>query len=350
MRHTVGLSILISLAIFFNCSKEQRLKDAALSDVHAGRFDAAIKKYQTILEIDNDSPLNLNNFGWIYLKNDNLEDAKKFLIRALSLTSKPQLRSMIKVNLRLTTAFQNCRDLIEKKQYQSALDTLLAINRAYQTNEMGYKYLALCYEGLEQPKQARANWEEIIEIYVNTDVRNHFYLLAKAKMIDIAHERIHEGDYEDAIDIFHLLLTVEPDSAATLNSLGWVLFRNEEWKKAKKILEKARGKALSKVVEDSIETNHFMVMTFLAGEYSLRKKNFKSALIEFEKVTKRYGLTDMSLKYLGLCYEELEKPDLARQCWQKIIEMYEGLDFKNVYKESEYENKYYELAMEKLKE
>ena len=348
MRQTIGLTLIISVTVLISCGRIEGLKDAALSDIQAGRFDAAIEKYRIILQSEHDNLSNLNNLGWIYFKSDSLDRAEKLLKQALSLSTDDQLHSMIDVNLRLTTAFKNCKALLAKGNYQLALDTLLTLTRSYQTNELGNKYLALCYEGLNQPKLARENWEKIVNRYVRSDVRNHYYLLAKDKMMGIGVERIQQGDFADAIEIFRLLLTVEPDSAATLNSLGWALFRNEEWKAAKDILENTHEKATSRVVKDSIETNLFMVTTFLAGEYSLSEEDFQSALTEFQKVTERYERTDMDLKYLALCYEGLEQNELAQQCWQKIIDMYKDIDFQNVYKESEYENKYYELAKERL--
>lgn len=348
MRQLFRFVLIMGTAVFLDCSQVDQLKNVALSDINAGCFNAAIDKYEKLIRIENDKPIHFNNLGWAYLKNENLKQADNFLNQALALNPDTRLLSMINVNLRLTRAFQISSDLLTKADYKTALDTLLIITSKYHIKEIGYKYLALCYEGSEQPEPARENWEQIISLYINSDVRNHYYLLARGKMISIAGERILEGDFEDALDIFRLLLTVEKENQALWNSLAFVLFRSEKWKKAIKILEAAETKASSGIVKDSIKTNLFMVTTFLAGDYSLQEKDFESALVEFEKVTTRYEVTDMGLKYLALCYEGLNRHDLANKCWQKIIDMYEGVDFINNYKKTKYENQYYQLAIKKL--
>ncbi|MBN1348629.1 tetratricopeptide repeat protein [candidate division KSB1 bacterium] len=336
------------IAAIASCSQVAQLKNDAIDAIMAGRFADAIQTYKAIWQIDKNNPENLNNLGWAYLRNEGLEVAEHTFEKALGLAPREQLDTMIRTNLSLTRDFLKFKALLQNNQCRAALDTLKHVTANFQLKEIAYKYLARCYECLGEPDSARANWEEIVKLYVNSDVRNHYYFLAKEKMLTIASERIDAGDFKDALGIYEMLLSVEKADPALQNSLAWALFRTEEWKEAKRILEKASTIALSKAVEDSIETNLFMVMTFLSGEYSLREKDYEAALVEFEKVTARYASTDIGLKYLALCYEGAGKKDKARMCWQRILKMYQNMDFYNSYKDEKYVNEYVMLANKKL--
>ena len=348
MNHRFSLSIILCIALVVSCGYENRLQNDALERIHEGQFTVAIEHYIELVAKDGDNPVLLNNLGWSYFKNNKLKQAVIHFNQALALPASDNFRSRVRLNLNMTRAFQHSHELMLQKSFQAALDTLNRIADSFQTKEIGNEYIALCHEGLGESVKAREYWEKTIDYYVDSAVRNHFYYLAKEKMIGIANNRIACGDLNDALAIFQLLLSVEPDNPALKNYMAWAMFRNEEWRKAEKLLGHALEITKSKAIRDSIETNLFMVTTFLAGDYSLDRKEYNAALTEFEKVTKRYKPTDMSLKYLALCYEGQKRTDLAYQCWKQIIDMYENQEFLNEYSGEPYENKYYNLAVQKL--
>jgi tetratricopeptide (TPR) repeat protein len=187
---------------------------------------------------------------------------------------------------------------------------------------------------------ANLYWQKIVSLYAGSPIRNHFYLLAREKLNQHANQTILAGNYPEAIRVFALISDVEKKSASQLNYLAYASFRNDELLAAQRQLEKAKNLTQIKSERDSIETNLFMVTTFLAGEYSLRQENFQEALIEFQKVTKRYPETDIGLYYQGLCFDGLRDKKTADEIWQRIAYMHEGKIFKN---------KYYLSAISKLK-
>jgi len=148
-----------------------------------------------------------------------------------------------------------------------------------------------------------------------------------------------KGNYEEAIKIWNEILTIEHDNPLYLNDLGWTLFRNDNFEQAKAALEKAKDNCDDKSLMKSIETNLEMVVAFQSGKELLEAGNYDAALIEFEKALAKYSTKDVGMKYLGLCYEGMEKYDEAKEQWEKVI---------NIYKNSNVSNKFYILAQEKF--
>lgn len=328
------------LVLSFGCSKFNGQLGKAIENAQSGNFRDALAIYSVLLDKNGEIPLVLNNYGWTLFKTDSLEKAKTVLMKAETLAQSGQLKKLIQTNLSMVRPFLIGKRLLEHGSAADAMPYFHQVTDSFQVHEIGFQYLALCHEALGNEEEAKANWEKIVEIYDNSKVRNHYYLLARKKLRQLGSQAIENGNYVEAIRIFEIIKNAEKDSACSLNYLGWALFRNDELNDAQEVLENAKILAVSKVVQDTIETNLFMVTTFLAGEYSLRKKNYESAIKEFEKVTLRYPESDIGLKYLALCYEGLGDKKTADELWQRVAILNEG---------HEYKNKYYQIAMQKLK-
>jgi tol-pal system protein YbgF len=66
---------------------------------------------------------------------------------------------------------------------------------------------------------------------------------------------------------------------------------------------------------------------FWIGEAYYAQRDYRQALVEFEKVaehSKGAGRTADALLRIGLCYQALHDPDRARDVWQQIIQEHSG--------------------------
>jgi|GEM_PF-1671282 len=338
LRYNIIIILLFCLSLV--CSNIGSKLNQAMELTKNGDFDAAVAIYREVVSIEADNALILNNYGWTLFKADSLDQAKMILEAALQANPGRQIKSFIENNQVMVQKFLTGQKLLKSGNPKEAMLEFKEITDKNKVKDIGYKYLALGYEALEKWDEAKHNWEEIITLYENSSVRNHFYQLARKKMDDYAQAAIKIGNYEEAIRIYRIITTVEKNLAGSFNTLGYFLFLNDDLKEAKEVLEKAQKLDRAHVIQDSIETNLFMVTTFLAGEYSLRKENYQSALNEFLKVTERYPETDVGLKYLALSYEGLDEKKKADELLQRIAYLHEG---------NSYKNKYYHFAIAKLK-
>ena len=340
MRLFVKFIIISGLCGLAACGGMNGELNRAMELANKGDFNGALRIYRQILKEKPEHPLYLNNFGWTLFKADSLEYSGIVLKKAFQNAEGSQLKEYIQKNRNMTRAFLTGQRFLKNENAKEALNEFLKITEKNKVKDIGYKYLALTYEALGNIEIAKANWEQIITAYENSRVRNHFYKLAREKILNYAQHAITVGNYEEAIRIYRILTTVEKDSAEGNNYLGYALFLNDELIEGKEILEKARDKDSHQAFHDSIQTNLFMVTTFLAGEYSLSRENYKSALNEFRKVTERYPEMDIGLKYMALCYEGMNEKQKADELLQRIAFLHEG---------NKHKNKYYHFAVAKLK-
>lgn len=336
-----GFVLVILLLLTLNsCWNANSQLNKAMIFAQQGKFEAAFGLYQQLLRTNAEDPILLNNYGWTLFKADSLEQAEKTLRTAVDLAQNSQQKKMIETNLFMVDNFLSGKWHLKHNNIQEAIRFFQQVTNEYDVKEIGFQYLALCYEALGDFHSAKRNWEKIVAFNAASASRNQYYRLARKKLDSLARKSIESGNYKEAIRIYQQIVAVERDGARGYNNLGWALFLNDELKEAKEILERAKTLAHQKSMQDSINTHLFMVTTFLAGEYSLRQGDYEAALTEFEKVTKRYPETDVGLKYVALCYEGLDEKKKAEQIWQHLAYLYEG---------NAYHNKYYELAISKLK-
>lgn len=333
----LGIVILLSLLLMSCWNVNRRLNEAMLL-TDQGNFTAALRVYQQLTTRDT-SPMLLNNYGWTLFKADSLEQAKKVLKIALELAENRRQQKIIETNQFMVEQFLSGKWHLKQNNIQEALRFFNAVTRQYDVREIGFQYQALCYESLRDFHSARINWEKIVEITRAPTTENQYFLLARQKLNSLAEQSIQVGNYEDAIRIYRLIASAGKADPDSFNNLGWALFLNDELIEAKEVLEDARANSHHPAIRDSINTSLFMVITFLAGEYSLRQGEFTAALSDFEKVTQRFPETDVGLKYTALCYEGLNENARAEQIWQRLAYLYEG---------NAYHNKYYHLAISKL--
>jgi tetratricopeptide (TPR) repeat protein len=340
MKRTVLFFFGASFCFLLSCSQIEQKLNLAITQAQRGDFEKSIGNYQEIINLKPDDPFILNNYGWTLFKSDSLKTAKTILSKSLSITRSSLLKKTIETNLLMVNAFLDAQKKYEQHKIEDALIKFQMITKQFNLKDLGYKYLALSYDAMNQRENAKIYWQKIISLYASSPIRNHFYLLAQKKLNSMSDEAIKAGNYPEAIQIFRLISDVEKKSALQLNYLAYAYFRNDELLVAQRHLEKAKKLAHTKSERDSIETNLFIVTTFLAGEYSLRQDNFREALTEFLKVTERYPETDIGLYYLGLCYEGLKDKKTTDGIWQRIAYLHEGKSFKN---------KYYFVSISKLK-
>jgi len=181
MNTIVKIISLFLLLIIMACSETDKLHNKALSENSKGNYEEAIKIWNEILTIEQDNPLYLNDLGWTLFRNDNFEQAKAALEKAKAKCKNKSLMKSIETNLDMVLTFQNGKELLEAGNYDAALIEFEKVLAKYSTKDVGMKYLALCYEGMEKYEEANEQWEKIIDIYKNSNVSNKFYILAQEK-------------------------------------------------------------------------------------------------------------------------------------------------------------------------
>lgn len=340
MKLLMKIVTLFFLVFCASCSTMEGQIDQAISLAGKGNFKAALNIYQQALEKDPANPLILNNYGWTLFHADSLTAARSILQDAISHDQQARYLKRIETNLFMVDSFLAGKKYLARGDAQEALVNFQKVTDKMQVHAIGFQYLGLCYEALDDCDAAQENWEKIVSLYAGSPAKNNFYQTARSKLKKMAGIATKNGNYEKAIYLLGRLVEAEKDSAARLNDLGQAHFLNDDLIEAKEILEQAGNLYCKKDTQDSIETHLFIVTTFLAGEYSLRKEQYKSALAEFQKVTERYPETDIGLKYLALCYEGLNEKKKSDELFQRIAYRNEGNKLKN---------KYFKFAISKLK-
>jgi len=182
MKFFPKLFILIPFFILLGCGEVGKWHSNALKEASRGNYEGAIKIWNEILDIEKDNPLYLNNLGWTLFRNDNFEEAKATLEKAESKCESKNLRQSIESNLFMVLTFQDGKRLLQNGNYTEAIAEFEKVAFKYNTKELELKYFALCYEGLEKYDEAKEEWEKIIDMHQESNIRNKFYLLAKEKL------------------------------------------------------------------------------------------------------------------------------------------------------------------------
>ena len=175
-------SLCIFLIFFMGCSKTDKLQNKAILKVSEGNYEEAIEIWKEILSHDGNNPSYLNDIGWVFFRNDELEKSRATLISAKSKSKSKLLIKSIETNLDMVEKFLEGKTLLQNEDYEKALSIFTEVSSEFDTKEMEKKYIALCYEGMGKTEMAKEQWTTIIELYENSDVKNKFYELAQEKL------------------------------------------------------------------------------------------------------------------------------------------------------------------------
>lgn len=146
--------------------------------------------------------------------------------------------------------FEKAIQLYNSKKYQKALQLLLECDSSQEVDADVSYYLALCYTQLKQYDEAVLFLEQVITthssiiyVYQCRMILCYIYSVTKQyrladfelkRLIDDGYESVqvycfrgyvyyHQGQTKEAIEYFKKALSVDPEHAATLNSIGYIL-------------------------------------------------------------------------------------------------------------------------------
>ena len=149
------------------------------------------------------------------------------------------------------------------------------------------------------------------------------------------------GNYNKALQLYHKILQKKPEKPLYLNDYGWTLFMVDSLEKSIQVLEKARKNLGDRKVllGRAIKRNLTIAQSYMEARTYLVNNEPQKALETLSK-NKLYRSREMELVYYGLIYEKLGEKEKAEERWQKIID---------TYAEVEFDNKFYDMALKKMK-
>ncbi len=122
-------------------------------------------------------------------------------------------------------------------------------------------------------------------------------------------------EYDMAIDIFRKMVELYPENGSLANTLGYLLAdRNQELELARKLIEKAikLDKVNRATYLDSLAWVHYR-----QGNYKKAKKYMEKSLGIFKLAHENIS-SEVHL-HMGRIYEKFDKHDLAKQSYQNAI-------------------------------
>jgi len=163
------------------------------------------------------------------------------------------------------------------------------------------------------------------------------------KMHQKAYDLSEEGDYRGAIALYEKLLKEKPDKPLLINDYGWALFMADSLQRAQSVLKEALAKCNHdhQILQRHIKKNLHITGSFIRINQALENGQPEQALSILDELNRSWKTHEMRLKYYGLTYDSLGEKDKAREYWQQIIDQHA---------EADYENPYYQLALEKTQE
>ena len=161
------------------------------------------------------------------------------------------------------------------------------------------------------------------------------------KMHQKAYDLSEAGDYKGAIVLYEKMLQEKPDKPLFLNDYGWALFMADSLQKAQSVLQQAlaQSKDGHHILQRHIKKNLHITGSFIRIQQALDSGQAEQALSILNELNRSWKTHEMRLKYYALTYDSLGEKDKAREYWQQLIDQHA---------ESDYENPYYKLALEKI--
>lgn len=175
-----------------------------------------------------------------------------------------RLYALDKKNLKVAESLAQYN--IQKNEYNKAIAIYTGVLNHHPTYEDGIYWLGFLYEEQGKRNEAIKSWEKLL--LINPEHSN--------ALNSLAYVYAEENNHLDKAEVMaKKALNQHPNSAAYLDTLGWVYYKQERFEEAKIVIEK--------VVE-----------------------GFKDPVI---------------LEHLGDIYDKLDKPDKAKSEWQKALEL-----------------------------
>ena len=222
-----------------------------------GRVEEEINISQTLLNEYPDLSVGYEALSFAYLQSGSNERAIEILLRAL-----PKFPDEVNFPYTLATIFYNTGDFrkAEKYFYKSLV---------IQPDMVSVKHaLAIMYEEMKDITRSDSLFLQMIQQDENDAVghNDYAYIISEREQSSV-------DDLNFALELAENAISIEPDNAAFLDTIGWIYFKLGTYRKAEEILEKSL----------SINDNNPVILEHL-GDIYLKLNKSAEAVNIYEKV------------------------------------------------------------------
>ena len=201
------------------------------------------------------------------------------------------------------------------KQHKPAIDTLNSVLKDQpkfaQKDNLLYE-LAFAYQATDQAPQALASFRRLVaEVPTSSLVAESWFRIGQAAEKTGDEKQLPEAE---TAYVAGLKVVKKPSvRQSLLYQLGWVQYRQERYPEA--------AAQLSLLLKDFPEGNQRGEALLLAGECQYLVKNWKEAVVHFEKVVADKNATERAraLYRAGTCHLNLQQWPLAQQRFEVLV-------------------------------
>ena len=222
-----------------------------------GRVVEEINISQTLLNEYPDLSIGYEALSFAYLQSGFNEKAIEILLRAL-----PKFPDEVNFSYTLATIFNNSGDFRKAEKYYH--DSL-----AIQPDLVSVKHaLAIMYEDMQDITRSDSLFLQMIQQDENDAVghNDYAYILSEREQSSV-------DDLNFALELAENAISIEPDNAAFLDTIGWIYYKLGTYRTAEEYLEKSL----------SINDNNPVILEHL-GDIYLKLKKSAEAVNIYEKV------------------------------------------------------------------
>ena len=222
-----------------------------------GRVEEEINISQTLLNEYPDLSIGYEALSFAYLQSGFNEKAIEILLRAL-----PKFPDEVNFPYTLATIFNNSGDFRKAEKYYH--DSL-----AIQPDLVSVKHaLAIMYEDMQDITRSDSLFLHMIQQDENDAVghNDYAYILSEREQSSV-------DDLNFALELAENAISIEPDNAAFLDTIGWIYFKLGTYRKAEEFIEKSL----------SINDNNPVILEHL-GDIYLKLNKSAEAVNIYEKV------------------------------------------------------------------
>jgi tetratricopeptide (TPR) repeat protein len=152
-----------------------------------GNYDSAIVMWQELINENLQSAKYLNNLGWAYMQNGELDKAEEYLELANEKAEISSTISSIQINRKLLRTIKDIPILFENKEFEKCLDYINDLEAQTSKNDFIKTYEARCLFEIGEIEKSYFIYNEILEKYNKRQSENR-YSIEATKMIDLINE------------------------------------------------------------------------------------------------------------------------------------------------------------------
>lgn len=176
--------ILLFVALFLSSCGKSKKENSAYKFHEKGEYESAIIIWEELLEVDSENAKYLNNLGWAYMQNDNLEKIEEYFVLANNKAENKNLLKSIETNRKLLNSIKDIPKLFEQNEFEKCLEIIEKLDNKTSVDDFIKSYEAKCLFEIGELEKSEKLFNEIIDKYKKKQSQNKYSIEAK-KMLDI---------------------------------------------------------------------------------------------------------------------------------------------------------------------